>query len=334
MNEKRPVRRKRLITLPVWLVGAGFLLLLVGSGYWLFKTAQRIAAEVPIVEQPDFDTAGGPVAEPEFTGSNPISVSSSGAVDEPQSPEGAPISQTVIEQDQWEGTERVTILLMGIDRRCGESGPVRTDSLMLLTVDPVGKTAGILSLPRDLWVEIPGFGVERINQAHFYGEGFEYPGGGPALAVDTVETTLGININYYAAVNFEAFTQMVDTLDGITIDVPQTIDDPDYPDECYGFDPFYLEAGTHTLNGENALKYARTRTTQGGDIDRAGRQQQVILAARDQAISQIPELITRAPPYLDQSHRQCRHHAFDRRGDSAGSSPAGYPPRKYSPSCH
>lgn len=169
---------------------------------------------------------------------------------------------------------------MGIDQRCDEEGPAHTDTMMVLTIDPVGLSAAMLSLPRDLWVEIPNFGVDRINQANYYGEIYEYPGGGQALAVQTVEALLGVPIDYYVAVNFDAFVEVVDLIGGIDIDVPEAIDDPDYPDQCYGYDPFSIAAGEQQLDGEAALKYARTRATFGGDVDRAGRQQAVILAVR------------------------------------------------------
>jgi LCP family protein required for cell wall assembly len=186
---------------------------------------------------------------------------------------------------------------MGIDQRCDESGPNHTDSMMLVTIDPVGLSAAVMSLPRDMWVEIPGFEVDRINQAHYYGEAYEYPGGGPALAVETVEAFLGIQIDYYATVNFDAFIEVVDQIGGIDITVPEAIDDPTYPDRCYGYDPFSIEAGEYHLDGEAALKYARTRATLGGDVDRAARQQAVVLAVRDQVLSvdMIPQLIAQAP---------------------------------------
>jgi LCP family protein required for cell wall assembly len=155
----------------------------------------------------------------------------------------------------------------------------------------------VLSLPRDLWVEIPGFGVDRINQAYYIGQVYEFPGGGPALAVETVEATLGVNIDYYVTVNFDAFVEVVDLIGGIVVDVPEAIDDPTYPDRCYGYDPFSVEAGEQRLDGEAALKYARTRATFGGDVDRAGRQQAVILAVREQVLqlNRLPQLIAQSP---------------------------------------
>jgi LCP family protein required for cell wall assembly len=199
----------------------------------------------------------------------------------------------------WSGTERVSILLLGIDHRpeCEEEGPAHTDSMMVLTIDPVSMSASVLSLPRDLWVEIPDIGLDRINQAHYFGDLYEYPGGGPALAMETVSLFLGVPLNYYATVNFNAFIEVVDLIGGITIEVPETIDDPDYPDSCYGIDPFYIEEGTHRLDGTQALKYARTRETFGGDVDRAGRQQAVVMAARDQILrlNILPQLIAQSP---------------------------------------
>ncbi len=265
------------------------------SGYFTYTFAKRVAADNPIVAQPDIDETVPDTAVQTSLSAPVQSVTGSVEVAETE-PEAEPIA---VVQEPWSGTSRVTVLLMGIDRRCGEIGPVRTDSLMVVSIDPIGKTAAALSLPRDLWVEIPGFGVERINQAHYVGEIIEYPGGGPAMAVDTVEAILGTDIHHYATVNFQAFVEVVDLMDGITLTVPEPIDDPNYPDECYGFDPFSIAAGEQTLDGATALKYARTRATQNGDIARAGRQQAVVLAVRDAAVSQVAELVLKAPRFWD-----------------------------------
>lgn len=290
MATDRQPRGPSRIRLPIWAVGLlalAFFILLAGSGVWVFRTIWRVAAEAPLVDQPNFDAtvtdvpagdSGADIPQPEITTA------------------GEPEALLDVGQiTPWEGTDRITILMLGIDRRCDEEGPVRTDSMMVATLDPVGRTIGLLSLPRDLWVEIPGFGVERINQAHYLGQGFEYPGGGPALAVDTVEATLGIDVDHFVTINFEAFVEFVDLIDGITISVPEAIDDKNYPDECYGYDPFKIDTGSQNLDGTAALKYARTRATEGGDVDRAGRQQAVILAAREKAISRIPDLLLQAP---------------------------------------
>lgn len=202
---------------------------------------------------------------------------------------------TGVELPDYEQKERVNILLMGVDKRPDET-LARTDSLIVVTVDPNGQTANMLSIPRDLYVPIPGYeGEDRINKAYYLGEKDDYPGGGPALAMKTIQRNFGIPIHFYAQIDFQGFRDIVDTLGGITVEVAETIDDQTYPDENYGYDPFYIEAGTQTLNGYNALRYARTRHTPGSDFSRAQRQQQVLLAIRDQALAanmltKIPEL--------------------------------------------
>lgn len=292
MNSSSSNRRTRSgIRLPLWalLLLAGLLLVgVVGSSIWLFRTIREM-------------TSAWEVTNPQFS---VVEETQPAAPDSPNSPASIenvsnpkPIELNADSLQPWSGTERVTILLLGIDQRCDESGPTHTDSMMLVTVDPMGLSAGVLSLPRDMWVEIPGFEVDRINQAHYYGEAYEYPGGGPALAVETVEAFLGVRIDYYAAVNFDAFIEVVNEIGGIDVSVTEDIVDESYPDRCYGYDPFEIEAGDHHLGGEMALKYARTRATLGGDVDRAERQQQVVLAVREKVLSlnMIPQLLAKSP---------------------------------------
>jgi LCP family protein required for cell wall assembly len=198
----------------------------------------------------------------------------------------------------WTGTDRVTVLIMGVDERAQEDEDYwRTDTMIVGTLDPVTMEAGVLSIPRDLWVPIPGYTEGRINTAHAIGDAYDHPGGGTALAVETVEYNLGIDIDYYVRVNFQGFVRLVDAIGGIEIEVPETIDDPYYPDYNYGYDPLYIEAGTHDFDGEMALKYARTRHSTGGDFDRARRQQQVILAILERVtdLNMLPKLAQRSP---------------------------------------
>lgn len=201
----------------------------------------------------------------------------------------------------WTGKERVNILVMGIDQRPGEEGAFRTDTMLVLTIDPVSKTGGMLSIPRDLWVPIPGYGSGRINTAHVLGQINNHPGGGPGLAVETVEMNLGVPIHYYARVDFNAFVELVDRLGGIDITVEEDIDDPKYPShdpaDPYGYDPLHIKAGEHHFDGEMALKYARTRHSAGGDFDRAERQQAVLRAIFDKVtqLDMLPTLLAQAP---------------------------------------
>jgi polyisoprenyl-teichoic acid--peptidoglycan teichoic acid transferase len=195
----------------------------------------------------------------------------------------------------WDGASRVTVLVLGLDYRDWEEGdgPARTDTMILLTVDPVAKTAGMLNIPRDLWVNIPGFGYERINTAYRQGAVYNYPGGGPGLAIATVEQFLGVPIHFYAQIDFYAFEQFIDELGGIEIDVPEEIRvDPLGPGNTV-----ILQPGKQTLDGPVSLAYARARYTEGGDFDRGQRQQQVILAMRNRIMNfnMLPTLVTKAP---------------------------------------
>ena len=184
----------------------------------------------------------------------------------------------------------LTILLMGIDQRSAadEQGPFRSDTMILLHVNPARQTVGVLSLPRDLWVEIPGYGQGRINTANFLGDSDAYPGGGgPALAMATIAANFGIPVENYLLVNFDVFTTIVDLLapDGVMVHVQEFIDDPDYPDDHYGTIHVTFQPGMQRMDAERLLQYARTRATQGGDFDRARRQQQVLDALRAEVLS-------------------------------------------------
>ena len=200
----------------------------------------------------------------------------------------------------WDGASRVNVLVMGLDYRdwvSGEGAP-RTDTMVLASVDPLSKTASVLSIPRDLWVSIPGFeDPQRINVAYRFGETYQLPGGGPESAMKTVEGLLGLKIDYYALIDFYAFEQFIDELGFIEIDVPRNIwvDPIDGP-------TVKLKRGTHDLPGNLALAYARARNTEGGDFDRADRQMQVIMAIRDRILSydMLTTLISRAPGIYEQ----------------------------------
>ncbi len=197
----------------------------------------------------------------------------------------------------WDGKGRFTILIMGMDQRPGESlVAAHTDTMILLSLDPTTRTAGMLSIPRDLFVPFPGdANLQRINSAYTIGE-LNRPGGGPLLAMQTVQYNLSLKVNSYVIVNFATVVSLVDAVGGIDIDVPAPIDDAEYPDMNYGYDPLHIPAGHIHMDGVLALKYARTRH-QTSDFDRTHRQQQVILALRDKVLklNMIPELVRQAP---------------------------------------
>ncbi len=195
--------------------------------------------------------------------------------------------------DPWDGVSRVNLLFMGLDYRDWEAGELpRTDTMILFTLDPLNNTAGIISIPRDLWVNVPGFDYNKINTAYYLGEAYKMPGGGPEMAKRTVEELLGVPIHYYAQVDFQAFITLIDQIGGITIDVPEEIK----IDPLGKHNTVILPAGEATLNGELALAYARARSTEGGDFDRSKRQQQVIFAIRDKVMSlnMMPTLVANA----------------------------------------
>jgi len=193
----------------------------------------------------------------------------------------------------WDGASRVTVLLLGLDYRDWESGTdySRSDTMILLTLDPLTRTAGILSIPRDMWVAIPGFKHGKINTAYYLGDAYKLPGGGPGLAVKTVEQFLGVPINFYAQIDFGAFVRFIDEIGGVKINVPEPIKVDLLGDGYRTIKK--LKPGVQVLPGDIALAYARTRYTEGGDFDRAARQQQVILGIRDRILSfdMLPLLI-------------------------------------------
>jgi LCP family protein required for cell wall assembly len=203
----------------------------------------------------------------------------------------------------WDGASRVNILMMGLDYgdwsgRNEGSGASRTDSMILFTIDPVSKTAGMLSIPRDMWVNIPGFDYGPINTAYFLGDAFKMPGGGPGVAVATVEEFLGVPIQYYAQIDFSAFAKFIDEMGGVTINIPTTV----HLSLIGSPSIFELKPGVQTLDGPTLLAYARDRHDDGqngisDDFARSDRQQQVIMAIRDEILqaNMLPTLIAKAP---------------------------------------
>lgn len=202
----------------------------------------------------------------------------------------------------WDGASRITVLLIGLDYRdyVANEGPPRSDSMILLTIDPLSKTAGMLSIPRDMWVNIPGFGYGRINMAYYFGEGSKLPGGGPELARKTVEQFLGVPVQYYAQIDFGTFVEFIDLIGGIDIENQEELRlDP----VGSGKDKIILTCcGTRHLNGEKTLAYARFRKGEGGDVARAERQQKVILGIRNVVLApeNFPVLLGKARQFYEE----------------------------------
>jgi LCP family protein required for cell wall assembly len=271
-NRRSPWSRLLLGTLSVILIIGG-----IYSGYLFYITVREFVAHAQLLPLPDINLP-------------PVPGQQERKSDTGTGRESLP---------DWQKKERVNILLLGIDEREDQHGPWRTDTMIVLTIDPEYNTAGILSIPRDLWVNVPGYGASRINTAHYTGDLKKHPGGGPALAIKTVQDFFGIPIHYYVRVNFSGFVEAIDTIGGIDIYVEKEIDDDLYPDNADGYDPLYIPEGLQHMDGELALKYARTRHG-GSDFDRLRRQQQVIMAVRDKVLrfEMLPQLLPRLPELL------------------------------------
>jgi LCP family protein required for cell wall assembly len=263
---RRPLNRTEQIILGVLVFAAIITAVLV------FQFVREIILTTTVIDLPGRppDSAGG--------GTENITQESTAP---PQPVSGAP----EIALPTWDGASRVNILVMGLDAADWYSvereGPPKTDSMILATYDPVTKTAALLSIPRDLWVNIPGFGQNKINQAYALGEGARVPGGGPAMAAKTVEEFLGITINYYAQIDFQAFVDFIDFIGGVCVNVEQPME-LEIPGK---FIDVKLEPGENCMKGEHLLAYIRNRHIKDGDLDRARRQQQVIIAIRDRILS-------------------------------------------------
>jgi LCP family protein required for cell wall assembly len=136
------------------------------------------------------------------------------------------------------------LLVLGIDRVPDGTALGRSDTMILVSVNPLMPTVKMLSIPRDLWVSIPGVGENRINTAHFYAEASK-PGSGPLAAVQTVDANFSLTVHYYVRVRFDAFLRIVDALGGVTINLPEAMGG--------------LPAGQHHLDGAQALAFTRDR---------------------------------------------------------------------------
>jgi LCP family protein required for cell wall assembly len=189
-----------------------------------------------------------------------------------------------------EGSGRINILLLG--RGGGNhDGPDLTDSMMIASIDPVNYSTTLVSLPRDLWVNAPNAGVMKINSAWEAGE-FKYLGkvapgstnpgaisAGFNLVDQTVSQVLGVNIDYNILVDFQAFQQAVDTVGGVTVNVPTPLVDPTMAWENSN-NPILTQAGVQNFDGAQALLYVRSRETT-SDFARAARQRAVLVSLKN-----------------------------------------------------
>ncbi len=212
---------------------------------------------------------------------------------------------------------RTNMVLLGIDKRAyapysykDSQGNVTkngflTDTIIVLSVGKDSKDAVMISIPRDMWVDIPKWdsflgGAGKINSVYSIGDTQSYPDGGLALIKKVVSEKLDIPIHYALRIDFEGFKKTINTLDGVEVVVDRAFDDYRYPVEgrenagCSGgsfscrFEHVHFEAGSQEMNGEKALQFVRSRTGtngEGNDFARASRQQKILVAARKKALS-------------------------------------------------
>ena len=203
------------------------------------------------------------------------------------------LRRAVAQEPPFPGAERVTVLLIGADRRAGDSG--RSDTLLVYFLDPTTGRSALLGIPRDLRVDVPGYGNTKINHAYAYG--------GPELSRETVEAALGIDVDYHAVCFFEGFVQAVDALGGVRVEVPDIEGEGrgmNYDDNA-GDLHIHLKPGIQRLSGEQALGFVRYRKSNApglgdGDVGRSGRQQQLLRAVAEQHVNArgLPGLLAAA----------------------------------------
>ncbi len=192
----------------------------------------------------------------------------------------------------WAETDNY--LILGTDRRPGQNN-WRTDTIMILGIDRANGRAALLSVPRDFYVDIPGYGYSRINTVDFMGErSLGENGGGPQLVSQVLNDYLGIQTNHWVRVEMTGFESVVDAVGGVTVHLDCPFYEPIYNLDTESWDYFTLPAGDVTLNGEEAYWFVRLRLRT-SDFGRAQRQRQFLWALRDQALNtnllvQLPEL--------------------------------------------
>lgn len=243
---KKPVKKWKRVLLAIFVV---FLVLIASYVAYLYATGQKIFDAKSLTASPFFKKISG--EEYKLKG---------------------------------EGDGRINIVLLGMGGASHPGGSL-TDSIMVVSIDPEGKTMAMLSIPRDLYVPIPNKKYSRkINELYKIGEDEKKNNGG-AFAKEAIGNILDLPIHYYVTVDFYGFVKVIDEVGGIKVEVDKALYDPLFPDEdMKGYNTFSVKAGTQTMNGETALKYARSRQTS-SDFDRAARQQKVIEGLREKLLN-------------------------------------------------
>jgi LCP family protein required for cell wall assembly len=305
-RRSHPVRRKVLTALVVLVIGLGA----VGGVYaWKMLNAIVHAEKTAVFPLPprDSDQAGDVAPSETEPASEPLSISATDATPAPttepalaelptaDNPSRISVVQDLISasvgsgdpgrSEVWGGKTEVTIMLLGVDRRPG-GGDQNADVIILARVDLISQKVAAVSIPRDLLVDIPGIGQDKINSAYNYGikANPDSRVSGAAKVRDTVESVFGVPIDGYILVDFNGFTEVIDAMGGVTVNVPNEIIDEEYPTEDFGTEVVRFTPGIQQMNGDRALKYVRTRH-QDSDDGRRERQLQILRALFDKAKS-------------------------------------------------
>ena len=199
-NGTQAAKPMKLAARPLVFWGAAFLVM-IGAFFFI----RQFTACWQLTALPGMRPASCPGAATEFQGATPEINAQGTAVAPPPTPEE--VAAPEVDYPTWDGGSRINIAFFGLrgGQTSGEDCPLCTDTIIVFTIDPVSKTAGMISVPRDMFVNIPGFGYSRINTAWTSGEGAKLPGGGPGLAMKTVSQFMGVPIQYYVQVNFDTF---------------------------------------------------------------------------------------------------------------------------------
>lgn len=265
-----------------------FLVFLIGGIYFTYQLYTVVSAVFvhPVAFDPGQTSPGTPPASssPNNQGGVPGQPNNQSPQPNGQpAPSGTTTALPQINFDpnaQWAGKDRLNFLLLGIDQRAGDDpNKTRSDTMIIVSIDPAKKTVAMLSIPRDLWVNVSGYQPNKINTFHFLG--------GPELAKRAVQENFGIKINYWIRVNFRGFEQVVNAMGGLVLDVERPIHDDEYPlnDKDDNIRRLYIPSGLQQMDGELALEYARSRHGD-SDFGRMRRQQQILYAMRDQGLKQ------------------------------------------------
>lgn len=227
-----------------------------------------------------------------FTGANIFNKEGTSPLDQ--------IKHLVLSSDralQGEADGRVNVLLLGMGGE-GHDGALLTDTIMILSIKPATKEMAMISLPRDLWVKTEKFGYSKLNKVNFYGETEVGKDEGPKYTRDAVQQITGLNIPYYVRIDFSGFEDIVNSIGGVDVDVENSFVDKEYPTDDYGYQTVKFDRGLQHLDGDAALKYARSRhgviteadpdspvKDEASDFARSRRQQKLISAIKDKALT-------------------------------------------------